>query len=274
MDQSKIGFIGAGNMAEAIIRGIIQKGILSPSQILISDLSESRRNLMKNELKVQLASEPGKLFEKCSTIIFAVKPQSMPAVMEELQPFSHADHCYISICAGIRCSAIERGMMGPDAPSPRVIRVMPNTPALLGMGMSGLCKGLHAHDDDLERAAVLFDAVGKTLIIDETQMDALTAITGSGPAYLFAMIEALIEAAKNHGFSGEEAEEMVLQMVRGAAELAATSRQSPAELRKAVTSPGGTTAAGLAALQEHGFSEAIAKCVDAAEKRGKELGGD
>lgn len=269
--MAKFGFLGAGNMAEAIIRGLLDKGVAEREEILITDASAERAAFLRAELGVAEAASNEDLARRSETLVFAVKPQVMPAVLREIAPAARPDALYLSICAGIRTGTIEDGLQTGDCPAPRVVRVMPNTPALIGRGMAGICRGKHATTDDLDAAATIFNAVGETVQITEDKMDAVTALTGSGPAYVFYLIEALEEAAIDHGFTGAQARQMILAMVRGAAELAHGSEKAPTELRRAVTSPGGTTAAGIAVLDQRAVKDAFHACVDAAEQRGREL---
>jgi pyrroline-5-carboxylate reductase len=273
MSQSafRLGLLGGGNMAEAIIKGVIAAGILRPSELFVTDISEDRRRLLRETYGVEVFEKNGELVSQVDVVLFAVKPQNMPVVLEEIRPVARPEQLFVSICAGTTTAIIEKGLESPAHGTPRVVRVMPNTPALISMGMAGMCKGAHASDADIDRARVIFDAVGEVVAVPESMMDAVTALIGSGPAYVFYLIESLIEAARKHGFSDEQARSMVLATVRGAATLAHGSPLPPAQLRRNVTSPGGTTAAGLAVLEERKVKDAFIACVDAAEHRGKEL---
>ncbi len=268
-----LGFLGAGNMGEAIFRGLLDGGVLTPAQIVATDASAERRADIAARFPIRVVDSNEELVEQATVVIFAVKPQVMPVVLEEVASYFSQNKLSISICAGIPCSTIERALMRDTHEEPRVVRVMPNTPALIGAGMSGVCRGRYARQHELELAMSFFEAVGEAEEVYEAQMDAVTALTGSGPAYVFRFIEGLIEAGKKHGFPPDQATRMVVQMVYGAARLAMESDKSPEELRIAVTSPGGTTAAGLQALNAADFMDALQECVDAAEARGKELGG-
>ncbi|CAN5478614.1 pyrroline-5-carboxylate reductase [soil metagenome] len=268
-----LAFIGGGNMAEAIIRGVTAGGVLPAGNISVTDKSSERREFLRGAFPLaRVLEENGAAISGADVVLFAVKPQVMAAVLQEIAPVCHAGQFFISICAGIRSAAIEGGLRTASHPSPRVVRVMPNTPALIGLGMAGICGGANAVEADLELSRKIFDAVGQVVSVKESQMDAVTALSGSGPAYVFYLIESLIEAGIEVGFSAEDARRMVLQMTLGAATLAANSEKSPAELRRAVTSPGGTTAAGVAMLEEKKMREALIECVKAAESRGAELG--
>lgn len=260
-------------MAEAIMKGVVQADVLPWDSIHVSDVSSDRREYLRANSGATVADTNASVMEHCRAILFAVKPQNMPDLLREVAPLARPEQLFLSICAGTTTATIEQGLRTDSHPAPRVIRIMPNTPALIGRGMAGICRGQHATEEDLALAEELFRSVGEVLSVPEERMNAVTALAGSGPAYVFYLIEAMIDAAQRHGFSPEEAARLVLQTVRGGAELAHGSALSPAQLRRNVTSPGGTTAAGIAALEDRGFHEALIACIDAAEKRGKELEG-
>lgn len=268
---STLGFIGGGNMAEAIIGGVLAKGLYAADAIMVADKSSARTELLARNFGVRVAAGNVQVVEQCSVILFAVKPQNMDDVLAEIAPASTAEHLFLSICAGTRTETIDKGLLTLKNPTPRVVRIMPNTPALIGLGVAGICRGTHASADDLATATRIFDSVGITFTVEEAKMDAVTALTGSGPAYIFYVIESLMRAAQQHGFSPAESRRMIVQMTLGAATLASQSDRTPEELRAAVTSPGGTTAAGIAVLDEQLVGKAFVACVAAAEARGREL---
>jgi pyrroline-5-carboxylate reductase len=278
----RLGFIGGGNMAEAIVRGVLSAGVSDAGGIAIAEKSEARREFLAREFPgTRITADIPAAASEADVVILAVKPQNIPEVLPQLvtshQPLatnpspvtSHQSLVTVlSICAGIRTAALEAGLPA----GARVVRVMPNTPALIGLGWSGICPGANAGADDIAMARRIFDAVGESAEVSEDLMDAVTALTGSGPAYVFYLMESLIESGVRMGFTPEQAAAMVRQLLLGAATLAANSDKSPAQLRAAVTSPGGTTAAGVAALDRERFRDTIVDCVLAAERRGKELG--
>ncbi|HMZ51341.1 MAG TPA: pyrroline-5-carboxylate reductase [Candidatus Sumerlaeota bacterium] len=272
MTKYKLGFIGAGNMAEALIRGLIDKGVYTADEIAITDVSADRTALLGRQFGVATCGSNGALVRECAVVLLAVKPQVVAAVLEEVKNDSRPDQLFISIIAGTRSAKIENGLRNAGNEKPRLVRVMPNTPALVGLGVSGICAGANATAEDLQTTESICNAVGITTRVDESLMDAVTALTGSGPAYIFYVIEALIEAGVKVGFTPEQAHGMVLQMVLGAATLAKNSDKSPQELRRAVTSPKGTTEAGGTVLDQERVKEIFARTVEAAERRGKELG--
>lgn len=268
-----LGFLGGGNMAEAILRGVLARGIVPLEKMIVSDKAVARLELLGKNPGVETTVDNGRVLARAGFVLVAVKPQNAAELLAEIAPMARPEQAFVSICAGLPARFFEERLATDANPRPRIVRVMPNTPALIGEGMAGLCAGAHATEEDLAAAEELFRSVGRVLTFPEEKMDAVTAVSGSGPAYLFAFVEALAAGAEQAGFTPDEAKVLALQTVHGAARLAATSDKSPAELRQAVTSPGGTTAAGLAVLEESGFAEAVAACVKAARRRGEELAG-
>jgi pyrroline-5-carboxylate reductase len=270
--ETYIGFIGAGNMAEALIRGLIAARTAAANRILIYDVHEERREKLRRELEVEVASDNREVVERASVVMLAVKPQNLAALLDELEGLAKPNQLWISILAGVSTSRLEAGLAHAACPYPRVVRVMPNTPALLQEGASALTAGPHASIADLLLARVFFETVGTTELVEPDQMDAITGLTGTGPAYVFRLIEALIEAGVALGLPREKVETLVKQTVYGAAHMARDSKESPQELRRRVTSPGGTTAAGMAVMDERGFEQLIRDTVATATRRSEELG--
>lgn len=268
----KLGLIGFGNMAEAVLKGIIAQKVVDPRNIWVTDQSESRRLYLRNNFPVQLLHDNRELLRRTDVVLIAVKPNNIPALLKEIAPEARPDHLFLSVCAGVRTATFEAGLRNDATPKPRVVRIMPNTPALIGKGMAGICEGSFVHEDDLNLPFRIFRAVGEAVQVEEDQMDAVTALTGSGPAYVFYLIEALIQGGVDLGFPPDQAKQMVLQMVLGSATLAKNSDKEPEELRRAVTSPGGTTAAAISVLDSRGVKQAFRDCLAAAEARGRELG--
>jgi pyrroline-5-carboxylate reductase len=205
----------------------------------------------------------------CEIVVLAVKPQVLPALLQSKRQHFNKKQLVISIAAGISLDVLESSLAGCDC---RVVRVMPNTPALIMEGASALCCGSLANDDDLKTAGAIFDAVGKSVVLGESAMDAVTGLSGSGPAYVFSFIEALIDAGVKVGLSRDVAETLSLQTVLGSVKLAINTGKHPADLRAMVTSPGGTTIAGLHEMERAGFQGIIMDAVEAATKRSRELG--
>lgn len=263
----KIGFIGGGNMASALISGLV-KVLDSATQIHVVDVNPTGLEQLRERFGVSTSLQMDEALRDLDVIVFAVKPQSMREVMIQFSPFL-SQQLLLSVAAGIRASDISRWLNG----YPKIARAMPNTPAMLGLGMSGLfaLDGLSA--DERQQTTKIMQAVGKTVWVqDESMIDAVTAVSGSGPAYVFYFIEALQEAAVSLGFSPEDANTLALQTFRGAAELATTSTEAVHVLRERVTSKGGTTYAALCSFDESQIKAAIAQGVKAAAARGKQLG--
>ncbi len=273
----KLGFVGAGNMAEAIARGAIEKGVLGADQMIASDTSEARRELFA-ELGIKVAESNGEVISSSQQVMLAVKPQVLPDVAADLAAHAREDHIYISIMAGIGTAKLAQvmadggcGMADGSSLKPRVIRVMPNTPMMVGLGMAGLCVGADAKAGDEVLAMRLFGAAGEVVRVEEELMDAITAVSGSGPAYVYYLAEAMEKAASEMGLA-EHSRLLVSQTILGAARMLLDSPDTAAELRRKVTSPGGTTAAALGHMDKHDLVNVIADAVKAAEARGRELG--
>lgn len=272
LSQLTVGFVGSGNMAEAMLRGLIDRAGVPAGRISISDVRAERVAELADALGVRGAASNADVLAHSDVVVLAVKPQGFAALAEELAGRLRPEHLLVSILAGTRAEKIEAAFAHPGCSRPRVVRTMPNTPALLGEGATAIAAGAHATKDDLELAVEMFSAVGAAEVVEAKLMDAITGLTGSGPAYVFRMIEGLLAAAADQGVPAPVADRLVKQMVYGAALMARESEHDPAELRRRVTSPGGTTAAGLAVMDARGFVETIAQAVDAATRRSAELG--
>jgi pyrroline-5-carboxylate reductase len=267
MAQVALAFVGAGNMAEAIARGILRAALYRADELGAADPSPQRRALFSSDLQVACGEDSAAAVAGAGAVLLAVKPQMMGAALAQIRSALGAKALVISIAAGITTGYIESQL----APGTRVVRVMPNTPMLVGEGVSGLCKGAHATDDDLLLAERIFAAGGKTARVNEAQMNAVTAVSGSGPAYVFYLVEAMAAAGEKLGLSADEAMLMARQTVIGAARLMEQSTDAAAELRRKVTSPGGTTQAAIETLQAADFVGVMARAIEAAEQRGRAL---
>ncbi len=269
--MDSIGFIGAGNMAQALIRGILEAKLFAPGRVFISDVRKERLAELAGEYGIQPRESNADLARECSIVVLSVKPQQMDEVLGGLSGVTMDGKCMVSIAAGVRCEKISTHF-----PSLPMIRVMPNTPALVGKGMSALFSA-NADENVMARIREIFESVGRVIVVGrEELMDSVTAVSGSGPAYFFLMMEAMIEAGISLGLSAEQAGELVLQTALGGAELAVAgsrSGQTPAALREKVTSPGGTTAAALQVFGNKGFSEMVLEALTAARDRSVELSG-
>ena len=264
--MAKIGFIGAGNMAQAIIKGIITAAAYAPQDILVSDVRKDQLDMLNDQYGITPIEKNTDLASAVDVLVLSVKPQVMPAILAEINGCIKSDAVVISIAAGVTTSKITAAI-GDVA----VIRVMPNTPALVGCGMAGLFSA-NADDAAMQTATDIFSAVGQAVVVDsEDLIDAVTAVSGSGPAYYFLMMEQMIVAAQKLGLDKEAATKLVIQTAKGAAILAETSDDSPAQLRQKVTSPGGTTQAALEVFAQNNFDKITEQALTAARDRGKEL---
>jgi len=277
--DKKIGFIGAGNMGEAFAGALIRTEIVSPTMICMSDVSTDRLDMMAKTYGINVTSDNFALFSDCDIAVLAVKPQQMTPVLSEIA--GHKDYTVrdrklvISIAAGFPIRKIENILYPQLNEQQReklpIIRVMPNTPALVLSGMSGMSPNRHADADDIRITRTLLEAMGKVIEFEEEKLDAVTALSGSGPAYIFYMIEAMTEAGIQTGLGADDAAIMTLATMEGAIRLMKERNESPASLRRKVTSPGGTTEAALKVMENNKFKQCIIDAVAAAARRSKEL---
>jgi pyrroline-5-carboxylate reductase len=266
----ELGFIGAGNMAEGIIAAVIDKGIYTPQQIIASDPVAERRDLVAREFGITVSEDNRKVVGQCRRIVLAVKPQGFADVAEGVADIVTGEHLMISIMAGMSTARIETAFKPAEV---RTVRVMPNLPIKVGAGTAGLCGGRLATQEDITAARSLFDAGGQTVVLnDESLMDAVTAMSGSGPAYFYYFVEAMVAGGTACGLSDADALTLAEHTCLGAARMMLETREPPAELRRKVTSKGGTTQAALESMHQAGVAEAIQAAVKAAFNRGRELG--
>ena len=268
MLHKKIGFIGAGNMARSLASGLIDNG-LPPGQVELSDPDSATREALNNQLKVTVFTDNRDLVENAEIVVFAVKPQALKAVATEVaEQIQQHKPLVISIAAGVRSDDLERWLGGDLA----VVRVMPNTAALVGSGASGMVANAKVGDAERNLAESIMRAVGVVAWVDnEDQLDIVTALSGSGPAYYFLVMEALEQAAVDAGLPADTARLLTLETAFGAAKMALESGDEPSILRKQVTSKGGTTEAALGVLEENGLREIFNKALVAASERSAEL---
>ena len=267
LQNKKIGFVGAGTMAEAIARGLLEAG-LDPAHISASDPDSCRRDLFSKELGVGVSADNGSVVRTSDIVILAVKPHTISQVVVEIGGILKAEQLLISIAAGVTTGSIQ-GKLGADVP---VIRAMPNTPCLIGEGASAIAPGRHASPAHMKMASEIFGAVGKVVEVTEDKLDAVTGLSGSGPAYVYTFIEALTSGGVRMGLPKATALTLAAQTVTGAARMVLETNADPAELRDRVMTPGGTTAAGMASLERCGFQSAVIEAVTAATERAGELG--
>jgi pyrroline-5-carboxylate reductase len=272
--NTKIGFIGAGNMAEAFISGLSKR--MDSSQIQMSDPDNQRLSYLKNKYQVACVTHNSELFQNNDIVILAVKPQVMKAVLQEIKPSQMNTHrLIVSIAAGIQLQTITQILYEDLAEKSHhllpIIRVMPNTPALIQCGMSAYCGNMYATENDMQIVQEILNSMGRVIAVDESQINAITAISGSGPAYTFYFVESMIEAAKKLGFSEEHARMLVLQTAEGAMQMLKQPDACPIKLRQQVTSKGGTTEAAIGVMDSHSVKNVIINAMMQAEKRAKEL---
>jgi pyrroline-5-carboxylate reductase len=269
LKNKTIAFLGAGNMGEALIRGLLAGKTVTPSQIVATDVRPERLGELAKTFGIRTTDDNVKAVTDADIILLAVKPQQMSAVLAPLKSAATAHKLYISIAAGVTTARIEHELGGKA----RVVRVMPNTPALVGAGAAALSKGVHATDDDLSTAELILGAVGTVVRVEERYIDAVTALSGSGPAYVFYVTEAMIEGGVAAGLDEALARKLAIQTVFGAAKLMVESGEDPESLRRKVTSPGGTTEAALKVMSGRKLAEIFAEAIKAAEQHSRELSG-
>lgn len=268
LNSGSTAFIGGGNMARSLIAGLRRDGVPA-DRIAVAEPVTALREALASEFGVRVVADGAELAAEADLLVLAVKPQVMEAVCRTLAPRLHPDTLALSIAAGIPCARLSEWLG-----SSNVARAMPNTPALLGAGASGLFAPTAVGQDARRRAEAVMASAGCTVWIeDETLMDVVTALSGSGPAYFFLMVEALVAAAVDQGLPEEAAQRLARQTALGAARMLVESGEAPSELRRRVTSPGGTTQAAIERFQADGFERGVAAAVDAAVRRGRELAG-
>jgi pyrroline-5-carboxylate reductase len=266
-EVGKIGFIGGGNMAEAFIKGLLQGGF-PVSDIHFFEPNENRRKTMVERYGVPCEANNVELVTTSDIVVMAVKPQILDRVMEEIVPVFNGGKLLVSILAGVTTTTLETELGG----QPRVVRAMPNTPALSGMGAAALCPGRYVTQEDRRVAQRLFETVGIALWVEESQMDAVTGLSGSGPAFVYTFIEALTAGGVQEGLRLDIAHTLAVQTVVGAAHLVRETGEHPALLREKVCSPAGTTISAIRVLEERGLRAMMMEAVGAATRRSRELG--
>ena len=267
LSESTIAVIGAGNMGQAILRGLVSTQAVEPSRIWVTTRRPEGARKLASEWGVRAASSNAEAVAAADAIVMAVKPQIFHGVIEEVK-VDLRSKLTISVAAGVSTGRIEAWVGGPA----RVVRAMPNTPASIGEGATALCRGARSTAADLALAEALFQSVGRTAVVDEEHLDAVTGLSGSGPAYVFLMIEAFADAGVKVGLSREIAQSLATQTIKGSAQLLLETGEHPGRLKDRVTSPGGTAIAGLHVLEAGGLRTTIMDAVEAAARRAKELG--
>lgn len=263
-----IGFIGAGNMAEALIRGLVRGGHLPPERVVASARRRERLEELHRAYGIATTLDNREVARGAEIVVLSVKPQILHKVLREVGGELRPGTLAISIAAGVDTETIEEAL----GEGVRVVRAMPNVPATVGAGATAIAAGRRAGEDDLETARAIFDAVGITVALDEGHLDAVTGLSGSGPAYIFLILEALADAGVKVGLSRRDAQRLAAQTVMGSAKLLLDTDEHPGRLKDMVTSPGGTAIAGLHTLEEGGLRTTLINAVETATKRARELG--
>jgi pyrroline-5-carboxylate reductase len=266
--QNKIAFLGGGNMAEALIKGIIASGTAKPEQLIVNDVSSERLEHLKKTYGILIEKSTKDAAAGAEIVLLCVKPQVIDFVLSKLGTVADSSKLVISIAAGVTIARIEKMLSA----GPRVVRVMPNTPALVLAGAAGVAAGSTATESDLALVQQIFSAIGRSVVVEEKLMDAVTGLSGSGPAYVFMIIDALSDAGVKEGLPRPLALELAAQTVYGSAKMVLETGEHPGRLRDMVTSPGGTTIEGLHALEKGKLRATLMNAVEAATARSKELG--
>ncbi|MGH2450129.1 MAG: pyrroline-5-carboxylate reductase [Candidatus Limnocylindria bacterium] len=268
LSNVRLGFLGGGTMAEAMIKGLLDKGLVEPAQVVASGPRAERRAELEKRFGIRTAAANPEAAKGADVVVLSVKPQVLPAVMRELQGTLRRDQLVLSIVAGVSLRALQQGLAHPV-----VVRAMPNTPAQVAMGVTAWAATADVHEPHRERARAILGALGEEIAVDDEELvDMATALSGTGPTYVFLLMEALVDAGVHLGFSRRVAEELVLRTVEGSALFARKSGRHLAELRNMVTSPGGTSASAIYQLEKGGLRTILSKAVYAAYRRTRELG--
>ncbi|MCL2449410.1 MAG: pyrroline-5-carboxylate reductase [Polyangiaceae bacterium] len=268
MKTKRLGFLGAGNMAGALIKGLLHGKVLPPERVLASDVKAERLEQLQALHGIRTTSDNHKLATECDVLVLSVKPQSLDKVLGEVGRDVRSDQLVVSVAAGVPIEAIESRLPA----GARVVRAMPNTPATVQAGATAVAGGAHARADDLRIARELFEAVGRVVVLDEAQIDAVTGLSGSGPAYVMLIIEALADGGVKVGLHRDTALLLAAQTVFGSAQLLLETGEHPGRLKDMVTSPGGTAIAGLHTLESGALRKTLIDAVEVASKRAAELG--
>ncbi|MGF7185040.1 pyrroline-5-carboxylate reductase [Desulfitispora alkaliphila] len=262
----KVGFIGGGAMAEAIIAGMVRGNSSYSEWFFVSDLNKERTSYLKDNYGINIANSNSQLINEVDVVFLAVKPATAGEVIKPLAQIWDKQ-VLVSILAGTKIDKIT-SLFGFEVP---IIRVMPNTPSLVGSGMSALCKNNLVLDEQFEYVKNIFETVGEICLVDEGEINAITGISGSGPAYIFMVIEALIDAGVKMGLKRDLARQVAVQTVIGSANMVHSTDKHPAQLKDQVTSPGGTTIAAVSVLEEKGLRSALIKAVETASLKAEEI---
>lgn len=265
----KLAFLGGGNMAFAMIRGLLAQGFATATNIVVTEPVDARRAELESELGVRTSIDNASAAKDADVVVLAVKPQIIASILADIAPSVGSRALVVSIAAGVSLATLESAL---GATTARVVRTMPNTPALVGASATGIAAGTHATSDDVATARAMFEALGVVAVVPESQLDAVTGLSGSGPAYVYLFIEALADGGVRSGLPREAALALAAQTVLGGARMVLETKLHPGVLKDQVTSPGGTTIAGVHALETGGFRGTVIGAVKAATDRSAELG--
>jgi pyrroline-5-carboxylate reductase len=264
-----IGFLGAGSMAEALIRGLINGGVVRPEQMIVSNRANRERlDTLAKRYGVRTAGFKQSLVDAADILVVLCKPKDVLDLLREIRPYTRDGQVLLSVAAGVSTATLAAGV----AEGVHVVRAMPNTSCQVGESATAIAGGAGCSAEAIAVCQAILGAVGRVVEVPEVQIDAVTGLSGSGPAYIYYMVEAMIEAGRGVGLPDEVARELALQTLKGAARTLTETGEDPALLRQKVTSPGGTTMAGLQVLQEAGFRQAMVQAVARATQRSRELG--
>ncbi|OPX84679.1 MAG: Pyrroline-5-carboxylate reductase [Pelotomaculum sp. PtaB.Bin104] len=264
-----IGCLGGGAMGEALVAGLLREGLVKPAALYVSDINPDRLEYLRNKLGVNVTAANIDVVKAADIVILAVKPQVLFPLLEEISPTARVEQTFISIVAGATIEQIQSCFK--DRVS--VVRVMPNTPCLVGAGACAVSAGKYAGDENMEKALAILAAVGKVLPVPEAMLDVVTGLSGSGPAYMYLLLEGFVDGAVRLGLPRDTARILIAQTMAGAAKMVLETGEHPGKLKDMVTTPGGTTIAGLFALEEGGARALMMKAVAAATARSREMSG-
>lgn len=262
-----IGFIGCGNMSKAMVGGIVKSGVIKPENIIVSDLKQDYLDAVNKEFNVNTTIDSKEVVKNSDIIVVAVKPNVYDVVLKSVKDLITTDKIIVTIAAGKTIKSIE-DVIGYDK---KIVRTMPNTPALVNEGMSALCKNNNTTDEELEYIKTIFNSFGKAEIVSEYLIDAVIGVSGSAPAYVFMFIEAMADAAVLHGMARDKAYVFAAQAVMGSAKMVLETKKHPGELKDMVCSPGGTTIEAVKTLEVEGFRAAIMKAIDDCVEKSKSM---
>ncbi|MDC3415254.1 pyrroline-5-carboxylate reductase [Aquibacillus sp. 3ASR75-11] len=265
----KVSFVGAGSMAEAIITGMLAKGFLKSNEISVTNKENKERlERLVNLYQVDSSSDRGKVIKGADIVILSMKPKDIKDALHAIKGYIEPNQIVVSVLAGVSTDyiSVELGLNAP------VVRAMPNTSATIGCSATAIAGGKYANNEHIEKVKELFQTIGTTAVVDEADLHAITGLSGSGPAYIYYFAEAMEQAAKDAGINEEVAKELIIQTFVGAAQMLKTTKEEPAVLRKKITSPGGTTQAGVETLEKYKSQEALIACIKQAGARSVELG--